>query len=200
MIKRLLPCRVFSAKKIPTRSFHAYRAKLLQEQQEKRSRSDNMSDNERDHMDRFIQRMQEFQEVMGQRVPMNFGTTFDNFDLANMFPFPNFQFKLFKQMYDPQFDEKEFLDGAKNAFSVVRPLLISKDLETLRHMCTPECFEAIEAFFEQMQQANQFVNVSLHGHIEELKSATIRNVRIREIDGRLDTVINVQVRPPTYCC
>jgi len=154
------------------------------------------SDREKEFFNTFVKQMKEIHESYGHKVPMSFGTVFETVDLANMLPFPKFQTTLYKRFYAPDFNEEEFLDGAKDAFLTVRPLLVKRDMEELRNVCTEQCFRSLEKFLNQIDEASNEAGeeaVRLEGHVEQIKSAKIKNIRLREVDGRVDTIINVLV-------
>ncbi len=152
--------------------------------------------------DKFVDALRNAQQTIGNMVPMTFSTISDPVDGMRMWLF-NLQKTVFQQV-DKDFNEEEFLQGARQAFLTVRPLLVAKDTATLQPMLSEKCYEKVSQFLSDYLEKN---GLTLVGHVEELKKVEIYNIRMRETDiseepnevdtimGALKNFLNFRRRP-----
>lgn len=177
-----------------------------------RGNSSNMGDNEGEERRRrmsgqpegfedFIRRMGALQERLNIDMPMTFNTrdhSSSRMDMIKMFPFFDFQKRLYCSLYDKEFNEQEFLEGAKQAFLVVRSLIVAQDLDRLSNMVSEHCYDRLEAFYKMLSTQPSGANISIEGEVDRINGAAIHNIQIRETPlpegkgSRIDTTIAVK--------
>ena len=112
-----------------------------------------------------------------------------NSKTTSAFRFPiKHEINMYKQI-NKNFDEKEFLEGAKVAYEVVSDLLFQHNLEPLEDMLTEECFESVSKYFEEIEKKNQH----LSGRLSSIDDVKISSISVREINGKLETYVVVKV-------
>lgn len=113
---------------------------------------------------------------------------------------------------DPNFDPKEFLDGAKIAYEMVVDAFAQGDRNTLRNLLSPEVYEGFEAAIAAREQSGEtmrssfigiddakIVSAELRGRdalvttriVSEMISATL-NSNGDVLDGDMETVVEVR--------
>lgn len=121
--------------------------------------------------------------------------TTSRMDMIKMFPFFDFQKRVYCSLYDKEFNEQEFLEGAKQAFLVLRPLVVAQDLDTLPNMVSERCYDRLKSFFKMLQSD---ANIRIEGEVDRINGAAIHNIQIRETPlpegkgSRIDTTITVK--------
>ncbi|KAL9641464.1 hypothetical protein ABK040_013389 [Willaertia magna] len=121
-----------------------------------------------------------------------FGTPIEVEDLVKH-PTYKYDAAIYKKGWDPEFNVKEFLDGASEAFRTVRELLVEDPL-SLESMMTPIAF----AYFKEWHKfINETHQSKVCGQAESIESAEIRNIRIRG-DGAVTINVFFKVRESLY--
>jgi hypothetical protein len=120
----------------------------------------------------------------------NFGTFASQAnDVANH-PLTNFHLKVYKSQFDKDFNENEFLEGCKEAYSVVRPILISGQISEIEHMIAPASFAHMQKWYEFAQQQG----FTLIGDLNQVTDAQIYNIKVKgDPFGKSETQIAVRV-------
>ena len=78
------------------------------------------------------------------------------------------------KIVDPDFDDREFLRGAKGAFEWIVAAFSRGDRKELGNLLSPSLFESFEAAIDQRESANE----TLETTISSMKSATIDDVTL----------------------
>lgn len=76
------------------------------------------------------------------------------------------------KLADPDFDDREFLRGAKGAFEWIVAAFARGDRSELENLLSPSLYESFEVAISQREQANE----TLETTISSMKSATIDDV------------------------
>ncbi|MDG2285288.1 MAG: Tim44/TimA family putative adaptor protein [Alphaproteobacteria bacterium] len=78
------------------------------------------------------------------------------------------------KIVDPDFDDREFLRGAKGAFEWIVAAFLRGDRKELGNLLSPSLFQSFEAAIDQRESANE----TLETTISSMKSATIDDVTL----------------------
>eukprot|EP01080_Neovahlkampfia_damariscottae_P000738 gene738-8990_t len=130
-----------------------------------------------------------------------FGTVSTTMDLKSPRNTSAFQFPIKSEInayktINKNFDEEEFIEGAKVAHEVVVDLLFQKNLEPLEDMLTEECFEAVTNYFDDLEEKNQ----TMSGELISINSTQIASIYIREHEGKIDTYVIVKYETTDQGC
>jgi predicted lipid-binding transport protein (Tim44 family) len=87
------------------------------------------------------------------------------------------------KMVDPDFDDREFLRGAKGAFEWIVAAFSRGDRKELGTLLSPSLFESFEAAIDQRENASE----TLETTISSMKSATVDDVTLE------DSVVSITV-------
>ncbi|KAG2382612.1 hypothetical protein C9374_005192 [Naegleria lovaniensis] len=117
---------------------------------------------------------------------VSFGTVVEPADLAKH-PFYTYDVKIYKMGWDSDFDEKEFVEGAKLAFRTIRELLV-EDPSQLEPMFTPESYEALRDWYKYVSEEK---HCKIQGSLDSISEAQILNIRI---DAEGATIVNVRLK------
>lgn len=116
---------------------------------------------------------------------LSFGTSVEPSDLARH-PGYSYDVKLYKMGWDADFNEKEFIEGAKEAFKTIRELLV-EDPTQLEPMFTQSAYEGFKEWYKFITEEK---HCKIVGSLENLGETEILNIRV-DADG--ETIINVRV-------
>jgi hypothetical protein len=96
--------------------------------------------------------------------------------------------QFYQQIYDPDFNSDDFLEGCKQAIQVTRELMNSQEKETLKEILTRECYSFAERYFNTLKAANAEFKGSFHS----CNKAEITNIFMNESEGK--THVNILVK------
>ena len=144
---------------------------------------------EGDFKEKFKQQFSQLERILEEDRKtldlISFGTTVEAADLAKH-PFYTYDVKLYQMGWDSEFNEKEFLEGAKEAFITLRELLV-EDPTQLEALFTPDAYDG---FKEWLKFVTEDKNCKIYGNVDKIDEVQILNIRV---DPEGETIINVRV-------
>ena len=101
---------------------------------------------------------------------------------------------------DPDFDEDEFLGGAKEAFRMILAAYAGGDRDTLRMLASNEVYEALEDGIEGREERDETLDATLLGiqsaRIEEVETdGSVARVTVRFSSEQTNVIRNSEGQP-----
>jgi len=132
---------------------------------------------EGDFKEKFKQQFSQLERILEEDRKtldlISFGTTVEAADLAKH-PFYTYDVKLYQMGWDSEFNEKEFLEGAKEAFLTLRELLV-EDPTQLEALFTPDAYDG---FKEWLKFVTEDKNCKIYGNVDKIDEVQILNIRV----------------------
>jgi hypothetical protein len=152
---------------------------------------------QRDYDDKIDEQVLLAKQSMELMQFLSLGTSLEHPRDMMIAPLISLHVPFYRFFFDGTFDENEFLEGCKMAFTAVRQMLIDADWASLKQVLTPDAFEDVKAWYnshtdikpssssdseEHTKETQEARKYYLRGSVHRIREARIRRIKIYFVD------------------